>query len=132
MKNLTTNTNTNTNTDTDNKGAKGKIGENLASLFLIKNSYDILESNFYSRYGEIDIIAKKGDLIVFAEVKYRKNDYHSTPSMAVNTKKQEKIKKTALKYISDNNITNKDFRFDIIEIVGIGELKVNHIENAFC
>jgi len=113
MKNSTTN---------KDKGTKGKIGENLASLFLRKSGYDILERNFYSRYGEIDIIGAKGDLILFVEVKYRKNDRHSAPSMAVNRAKQEKIKKTALKYISDNQISDKDFRFDIIEVTGVKEL----------
>ena len=114
-----------------NKGAAGKAGENLAARFLIKNGYNIAVRNYYSRFGEIDIIAEKGDLILFVEVKYRKNDYYSAPSMSVTVRKQEKIKKTALKYISDKEISNKDFRFDIIEITGVKEFKINHIENAF-
>jgi len=110
----------------------GKRGEDLAAHFLQKQNYDIIERNFYSRFGEIDIIVGKGDFIVFVEVKYRKNDSHSAPSMAVNFRKQEKMKKTALHYIGQNEITDKDFRFDIIEITGTREFKVNHIENAFC
>lgn len=113
------------------KAAKGKLGENLAVRFLIKNGYRLLRRNFYSRYGEIDIIAEKGDLIVFVEVKYRKSGRHSAPALAVNLKKQEKIKKTALCYIGENDISGKDFRFDIIEISGVNELKLNHIESAF-
>jgi len=117
-----------------NTGAKlsGKRGEDLAVFFLAKAGYSIVERNFYSRFGEIDIIAGKCDFIVFVEVKYRKNDLHSTPSMAVNFKKQEKMKKTALHYIGTNDIYDKDFRFDIIEITGVHEFKINHIENAFC
>jgi len=114
-----------------NSAKTGKIGENLAVHFLTKSGYSIIMQNYHSRFGEIDIIAAKGEFIIFFEVKYRKNDFYSTPSMAVTFRKQEKIKKTALHYISENDITNKDFRFDIIEVVGIGELELNHIENAF-
>ena len=110
----------------------GKRGEDLAAHFLVKNGYSLLKRNYYSRFGEVDIIAGIGDFIVFVEVKYRKNDLHSTPSMAVNYRKQEKMKKTALHYISENEISDKDFRFDIIEITGTHEFKINHIENAFC
>jgi len=65
------------------KTDSGKIGEDLAAHFLCKKGFGILERNYHSRYGEIDIIASKADLIVFVEVKYRKNCFHSTPSMAV-------------------------------------------------
>jgi len=109
----------------------GKRAEELSSNFLVKDGYEIIERNYYSRYGEIDIIAKKGSFVVFVEVKYRKNDIHSTPSMAVNFRKQEKMKKTALHYIGSHEIVDKDFRFDIIEVVGVHELRINHIENAF-
>ena len=110
----------------------GKRGEDLAAHFLIRAGYDIIERNFHSRYGELDIIAGIGSFIVFVEVKYRKNDFHGTPSMAVNFKKQEKMKKTALHYIGINDISDKNFRFDIIEVTGVSEFKINHIENGFC
>jgi len=109
----------------------GRLGEDLAVHFLVKNGYNILERNFYSRFGEIDIIAGKSDYVVFVEVKYRKSASHSMPSEAVNFRKQEKMKKTALHYIGENDISNKDFRFDIIEVTGAKELKINHIEHAF-
>ena len=114
-----------------NSKLSGARAEHLAVYFLVKKGYEIVHKNYHSRYGEIDIIARKCDYIIFAEVKYRKNDLHSTPSMAVNFRKQEKIKKTALQYIEQNDITDKDFRFDIIEITGTHEFKINHIENAF-
>ena len=110
----------------------GRRGEDLALHFLIRAGYDIIERNFHSRYGEIDIIASIDSFIVFVEVKYRKNDLHSVPAMAVNFRKQEKMKKTALHYIGLHEISDRDFRFDIIEITGVREFKINHIENGFC
>ncbi|MDE6182375.1 MAG: YraN family protein, partial [Eubacteriales bacterium] len=79
-------------------------------------------------YGEIDIIAEKENIIVFFEVKYRKTIKNGYPREAVSKAKQDKIKKTALIYISENNIINKDFSFDVIEILGN---EISHIKNAF-
>jgi len=115
----------------ENIKTMGKRAEDLAAYFLIKDGYEILERNFYSRFGEIDIIVTKDDFVVFVEVKYRRNDTHGTPSMAVNFRKQEKMKKTALHYIGMHEIVDKDFRFDIIEVMGAHELRLKHIDNAF-
>ena len=114
-----------------NKREIGDIGEEIAAKYLLSHGYRIIERNYHSRYGEIDIVAGFGEYIVFVEVKYRKSNLYGEPSSAVDYKKQEKIKKTALKYIQDNEAGDKDIRFDIIEITGIGEVSINHIENAF-
>ena len=115
-----------------NKRAIGDTGEEIAVRYLENHGYIMIKRNYHSHYGEIDIIASKGEYIVFVEVKYRKNRLYGEPSQAVDYKKQEKIKKTALQYISENEVGDKDFRFDILEITGMGEVKINHIENAFC
>ena len=115
-----------------NKRAIGDTGEEIAVRYLENHGYIMIKRNYHSPYGEIDIIASKGEYIVFVEVKYRKNRLYGEPSQAVDYKKQEKIKKTALQYISENEVGDKDFRFDILEIIGMGEVKINHIENAFC
>jgi len=115
-----------------NKRAIGDTGEEIAVRYLENYGYIMIKRNYHSPYGEIDIIASKGEYIVFVEVKYRKNRLYGEPSQAVDYKKQEKIKKTALQYISENEVGDKDFRFDILEITGMGEVKINHIENAFC
>lgn len=107
---------------------KGNIGEEKALDFLVNNGYSIIERNYQKRYGEIDIIAKKGTYIYFIEVKYRKNVEKGYPCEAISLYKQEKIKKTALSYISENNILNVDFSFDVIEIIGED---IFYIENAF-
>lgn len=107
---------------------KGNLAEDKAIIYLKENGYNILYKNFYTIYGEIDIIAEKNNFIVFFEVKYRKNLKNGYPREAVSKSKQQKIKKTALIYISNNNIVDKDFSFDVIEILNN---EIIHIENAF-
>ena len=119
-------------TNMRNKREIGDTGELIAVKYLESHGYIIIARNYYSRYGEIDIIATKGEYIVFVEVKYRKNNAYGEPSSFVDFRKQEKLKKTVLQYISENGAGDKDLRFDIIEVTGTGEVKINHIENAFC
>ena len=107
---------------------KGRMGEEKAVRYLKHRLYKILETNYYKSTGEIDIIAKKGNYIVFAEVKYRDDISKGYPREAVTKYKQDKIKKTALYYIAENNIEENDYRFDVIEILGN---KIEHIKNAF-
>ena len=110
----------------------GKLGETLARDYLIENNFSIIDKNYFSRFGEIDIIAlDKFNLdIVFIEVKTRKNSLFGRPSEYVNTKKQLRIKKTALDFISKKKVLDKNFRFDIIEVIFAKKI-INHIKNAF-
>ncbi len=105
----------------------GRIGEMKARAFLKFKLYKILECNYKRRTGEIDIIAKKGEYIVFIEVKYRKNLKMGYPLEAVDFKKQERIRKTAMVYLAEKGL-ECDVRFDCVEILGN---KISHIENAF-
>jgi len=107
---------------------KGKIAENIACKYIEDKNYLILERNYRTRRGEIDIIAKNNNYIVFIEVKYRKDTENGYPRESVTKLKQNKIKKTAVNYIVRNNIINANFRFDVIEILGNN---IEHIENAF-
>ena len=109
----------------------GNNGEIIAAEYLCKNGFKIIEQNFYSRFGEIDIIAQDSTNIIFIEVKTRKNFSCGTPAEAVNYKKQMKIKNAALDFICQNDITNKNFRFDVIEIILDNDLTINHSINAF-
>ncbi len=110
----------------------GKKGEEIASKYLKKNGYKILEKNFRKPYGEIDIIAQKGENIAFVEVKTRKNDLYGTPAEFVTAKKQARLKKAAYTYIQQNNL-DAEFTFDIIEVYlnTEGKAKINHLINAF-
>lgn len=107
---------------------KGRIGEEKAVKYLKRRLYKILEINYSKSIGEIDIIVKKGSYIVFVEVKYREDISKGYPREAVTKYKQDKIRKTALYYIAENNIEENDYRFDVIEILGN---KIEHIKNAF-
>lgn len=107
---------------------KGRRGEALARAYLTLKLYKILESNFRAGGAEIDIIAQKGEYVVFVEVKYRANTDNGYPAQAVTPYKQGQIKKAALVYMAKHSLTNTSFRFDIIEILGG---KINHIKDAF-
>lgn len=111
------------------KRKTGIDGEKTAAKYLKKNKYKILDCNYRSRFGEIDIIAKKDDFIVFVEVKARNNNSLGEPREAVTYSKQSKIIKTAEFYILDKKIDLQP-RFDVIEVFTDTDT-VNHIENAF-
>lgn len=106
----------------------GVSGETLASNFLKKNGYKIIERNYKNKLGEIDIIASNKKTIVFVEVKARDTIVYGRPSEAVNFYKQNKIRKVAQQFLLENKLDGFPCRFDVIEIVGE---KINHIENAF-
>lgn len=107
----------------------GKIGEDAVTKFLENKQYEILQRNFHSRWGEIDIIAKKDECIVFVEVKTRKNTYYGTPAEFVTPKKIKKIIKTAFTYLEN---TDCDMRFDVAEVFfRNNKCEINYIENAF-
>lgn len=95
----------------------GRFGEDTASKYLEESGYTILDRNFKCRSGEIDIIARDGNYIVFIEVKTRSGSFYGTPGEAVNELKQHKIIKVSETYIMKRKLFNYDFRFDVIEIV---------------
>ncbi|HEY8418972.1 MAG TPA: YraN family protein [Clostridia bacterium] len=97
---------------------KGKIGEAKAINYLQSLGYNIIQTNYRCAFGEIDIIAEDSGVLVFLEVKSRKNTDFGYPSEAVNYKKQHSIAKTAVTYIKQKNLFNKPMRFDVVEIIG--------------
>lgn len=110
---------------------KGDRGEKIAVRELIKNGYDILETNYRCKFGEIDIIAKREGCIAFVEVKLRSGLKTGYPGEAVDRRKQQKIKLTAQNYIGRYNIENMNFRFDVAEIIMTDKIYFRYIENAF-
>ena len=113
----------------ENKRKTGREKEELAGEYLCQKGYEILDMNFYGRFGEIDIIARDSGTLVFAEVKYRKSERLGNPLEAVDTRKQKKICQTALYYLAKHHISDRvPCRFDVIGITGE---EITHIENAF-
>ena len=99
--------------------ARGARHEELAAAFLEKQGYVILEKNFFCRTGEIDIIAREGDTLVFVEGKYRKDLAAGDPAEAVNERKQEKIRKAAAFYLYARGLSpEQPCRFDVVAILG--------------
>lgn len=113
----------------ENKRKIGREKEELAEEYLREQGYEILDMNFYGRFGEIDIIARDGETLVFAEVKYRKSERFGNSLEAVDTRKQKKICQTALYYLARHHISDSvPCRFDVIGITGE---EITHIKNAF-
>ncbi|RLD61175.1 MAG: YraN family protein [Bacteroidetes bacterium] len=109
----------------------GKKGEGIATDFLIKNGYEIVERNWRTGRDEIDIIARKDNLLVIVEVKTRSTDYFGEPEEAVTTKKQMFLVRAADKYVNKYEIDDH-IRYDIISIIlKSGSHTINHIEDAF-
>lgn len=109
----------------------GRNGEKLACDFLIKKGYEIIKQNFRCKVGEIDIIAKDENELVFVEVKTRKQKEYGLPAEAVDNRKKRHMFFVAEYFLMINNIENTFCRFDIIEVyVFKNEIKFNHIKNC--
>jgi len=109
----------------------GKDGEHIAAEFLLKKGYRILDKNFRTVFGEIDIVAQDSDIVVFIEVKTRTDIVFGYPFEAVNPKKREKIRKTALCFLKKIK-KSVPARFDILSIYfENGKAKIEHIKDAF-
>ncbi len=104
----------------------GKLGEQMAAACLEKAGYCILERNYRCRFGEIDLIAKDGDTIVFVEVKSRRSDHYGMPQLAVGAEKQRRISKISLYYLQANRLESLNARFDVVAVSLRAEK--NHIE----
>lgn len=106
-------------------------GESIAVDYLRKKGYKILASNFNGRGFEIDIIAGKGNMISFVEVKRRKNSDFMNPLKSINKKRKEHMIKGAKFFLQSNDLYDRcDVRFDVITIIGKEE-HIKHYEDAF-
>lgn len=114
-----------------NNIAKGIAGEDRAVKYLISKGYDILERNYRTKIGEIDIIAIKSNILIFIEVKARTNTNFGHPYEAVTWKKRNTILKTSLIYMQHKKLKDCQARYDVIEVYLGKEPKINHIKNAF-
>lgn len=114
-----------------NQSSKGKAAEELACTFLQKKGLHLIDKNFHSRYGEIDLIMQHHDTLVFIEVRYRKNNDFGGAIASITPGKQQKIHKTALFYMQKKG---REFnaRFDVIAFNGKdNNLTTEWIQNAF-
>lgn len=110
----------------------GEKGETLAAKYLKKRGYKIIEQNYRTPLGEIDIIAKEKNTIVFVEVKSRRSIRFGSPKWAVTPKKQRKISMVALHYLKSTKQTTDKARFDVVSILSNKDApQIDIIKNAF-
>ena len=110
----------------------GAWGEDLALRYLIQHGYTLLERNYRTRRGEIDLIVRKDDLLVFVEVKLRRQTAFGDPLEAVTYRKRNTIRSVAEHYLYTRNPPFDTLRFDVIGILADRtEVRLHHIEDAF-
>jgi putative endonuclease len=110
----------------------GRRSERLAVEYLKRTGYRILEINFRTRVGEIDIIARETGTIVFVEVKARASRRFGSPKGAVTATKQRKISMAALEYLKQSGQTADRARFDVVAIdTADGKMEIELVKNAF-
>ena len=117
------------------KMALGERGEKFAARYLRRHGYKILVRRFKSRAGEIDIVCRHKDWLVFVEVKTRKSMEFGSPSEAVDREKQRHMSRVALDYLRLLNNPRIHFRFDIVEVIMEEKARkpadIRLIQNAF-
>ena len=117
----------------DERKKIGSIGEKLASDYLERIGYSILQLNFRCRYGEIDIIACNSEYLVFCEVKTRKGSTRLHPSLSVTKAKGKRIRELASLYLMEHEDETRQPRFDVISVImnQNHEETIEYLENAF-
>lgn len=113
----------------------GKLGEDFTAQLLLEGGYELLARNYHSRWGELDIIARKGSYIVFVEVKTRRPSSLVHPLESVTVQKQEKIVKTALHFLESHpEYQSLQCRFDVAAVRAVTAKRMeleDYLENAF-
>ena len=110
----------------------GATGEDLAATFLARQGYQIIERNYRTPLGEIDLIARHRGVLVFIEVKTRRSSRFGSPQEAVHPAKQERLRNLAECYLQQQGLGEVAVRFDVVGILWQGGLaQVEVIEGAF-
>lgn len=110
----------------------GRQGEEIALKYLKKKGYKIIERNYRSKLGEIDVIASHKGTTVFIEVKTREDTRRGLPQESVDERKQRQITRVALNYICHKRLPEGIFRFDVVGIIlSSGKPEITLIQNAF-
>ncbi|MEA3544593.1 MAG: YraN family protein [Thermodesulfobacteriota bacterium] len=118
---------------TDARLTLGAWGENLAADYLCQQGMRIVIRNFRTPVGEIDIIARDKNFLIFVEVKTRRSTAFGTPQESVGLRKQRQIVRTAQWYLQNNRNTKLQPRFDVVAILcqSDGTAQITHLPDAF-
>jgi putative endonuclease len=110
----------------------GREGEACAAAFLAAKGYVVEARNFATRGGEVDLICRDGDTLVFVEVKARQAGSLARPDEAVTPAKRRKLVRAAAAYLSERNLWDRPCRFDVVAVVNAGgRLTATHLADAF-
>ena len=110
----------------------GHRGEDAASDLYRRLGFDVVERNYRAGRGEIDLVARRGDTLVFCEVKTRRREEWGLPAEAVDPAKQARLRKLAAAWMSERRPGYVDVRFDVVSVIVRGQqLEVTHIPDAF-
>jgi putative endonuclease len=110
----------------------GNAAEEAAVGFLEAQGWRVLARNWTCRYGELDVVAERGELVCFVEVRMRSTAVWGDPAHTVSFAKQRRVVKAALHYLFAHELGERMMRFDVISVVGRGErATVEHIPGAF-
>ncbi|GAB6109246.1 YraN family protein [Fusibacter bizertensis] len=115
-----------------NKRAVGQFYEAIALSYFEQNGFEYVTKNYFCPYGEIDLVLNKNNVIYFIEVKYRSNLSYGSPRDAINHTKMQRMKKTALHYIKNQNMGYINFKIGFLGILKTGDTYTfDFIENIF-
>ncbi|MEO0020212.1 MAG: YraN family protein [candidate division WOR-3 bacterium] len=110
----------------------GKKGETLARRYLVSKGYTIIDTNYRSKYGEIDIICEDGETVVFVEVKSRTSEVFGKPAESVNWQKQKRLHRLAEDYLIGHKLEFRPVRFDVLSLLFLPDnVEIEHIQGAF-
>lgn len=109
----------------------GESGEDAALAFLQSLGYTLVERNYRTRYGEVDLVLRDGATLVFCEVKLRRSSSFGAPVEAVTLRKQRKLRLAAEEYLAEREPEYDEVRFDVVGILRRGEDSFTHVADAF-
>ena len=111
------------------KQQTGPLGEDIAARYLQRMDYEILDRNWHCRFGELDIVAKDSDILVFVEVKFRKSTKYGKPIEFITVSKKKKLEKSISFYMSEKFGTEKCWRLDAIGLTqSSGKVSLMHLD----
>lgn len=115
------------------KDAIGRYGEQVATNHLEQAGYTVLDRNWRCQDGEIDLVARDGDVLVFCEVKTRSGMGFGDPAEAVGRAKSERLRRLAVRWMADRGVLGQDMRFDVVSVLRQprGAARVRHLRGAF-
>jgi putative endonuclease len=114
------------------KDAVGRYGERVAARYLADTGLQILDRNWRCAAGELDLVARDGPVVVFAEVKTRSSEAYGSPAEAVSAGKAERLQRLAVLWLEAHGLTMAEVRFDVVSVLRrrVGAADVDHLRGV--